>query len=1071
MEQSTVPQYSLQSSLPEITTDSEGNSVNFDVVQHSDSLIHQDSTMTASETTSSSPSRPMKFHSIDVPNFHHPEDHLQSTQTEDILDIVELPNAIKPPVDRFFLELFSGPKAHLTQVVQSNRGVALQPVDLLQNPSLDILQDDVYEFLLKLVVNRIIDILSAAPPCTEYSILKLIPPGPQPCRTPDNMDSPLYDTPQCHHRFHSSREILRRTIHLLYLNHVHGGYSIFEQPSSAMSWKEPCVEQAVSEFLSEVAICAQCNFVEIEQKLNKEWKFASNIPNFGNATLICSCQTKHPSFAGVRNSSGTFQSASTAEYPLALAEHLYRFFPSHRNTTLHQGRLCPATILSQLPRGTPLRTINHIPDGGGLCSHAMYPLPFQEDVFKVLRDNLHQVIFKHRLFDSIPRHILGGSKDFPFSTSVMTEVKQVFAEFLQRSGYTINFDIPQDQPFRLFALQQLLWMTQDPDVQLIPDLIEGVNLGLDGHITPSNTWPSKCTSNQDSHTLHHEFLQFDSNWTSAEKNDELLGQLIQEEINEGFVAEFDSPAMAEKMYGHNLAIGKLAVVFNQSKKPRLVLDSSISGLNTMSAGAISEHCTYPTINHLRACIGTSTSSSSVLFNVDVKAAHKRIKVRPNQQGLLAFRHKDRLFRYKVLHFGGTCSAYYWSRLSAMILRITHRLLYLSHSALVFVDDFIFAFRSSTARLQACSVLLLFAFLNIPISWDKLALGHKLTWIGWQLNSQDLTVSLPSDKLQRFAELLYKISSPGKYQRKDVEKITGNLLWASEILHSFRFVLGTFYAILAKPGLQLVHLPKESIQHLLQHCTEHGHLQQLLPSPYIPQGSLLLRIGKCHRDKYDSFQKFKEACFDLNHGWVTLLNTRSNRVQINQHEADLFTHIREWFLSSPPVVPLCTHRRFRIFGGADAFASKTSFGLGLWLDFPSTSLWWEKQGTFEDLPQSFRSENLQSMIMPLEALAQTLIFYLFQQTGLRGIDFEIVTYLDNQAAEALLHDKFTQHAVNASVVRHFQLMSDRTRAVLTPHRVASAENTRADDLSRGVVSQEDPACRADLPFTNIVQHLQ
>ena len=101
-----------------------------------------------------------------------------------------------------------------------------------------------------------------APPCTEYSLLKLKQPGPLPCRLPGHLDEPLYDTTDCRCRFYSSREILQRSTVILHVNHIHGGYSGLEQPLHAMSWNEKFVVEARSNFLMESAIFSHCRVVD-----------------------------------------------------------------------------------------------------------------------------------------------------------------------------------------------------------------------------------------------------------------------------------------------------------------------------------------------------------------------------------------------------------------------------------------------------------------------------------------------------------------------------------------------------------------------------------------------------------------------------------------------------------------------------------------------------------------------------------------------------------------------------------------------------------------------------------------
>ena len=107
-----------------------------------------------------------------------------------------------------------------------------------------------------------------------------------------------------------------------------------------------------------------------------------------------------------------------------------------------------------------------------------------------------------------------------------------------------------------------------------------------------------------------------------------------------------------------------------------------------------------------------------------------------------------------------------------------------------------------------------------------------------------------------------------------------------------------------------------------------------------------------------------------------------------------------------------------------------------------------------------NESMQSYILSFEMMAQLLVFILFRhhERYFRGIDISIETRLDNQAAEAILHQGFTQLPVPATITRACQTLAFQTRVKLNPFRASSTENIRADDLSRGRVDQEDPTGR-------------
>ena len=142
------------------------------------------------------------------------------------------------------------------------------------------------------------------------------------------------------------------------------------------------------------------------------------------------------------------------------------------------------------------------------------------------------------------------------------------------------------------------------------------------------------------------------------------------------------------------------------------------------------------------------------------------------QGLLLFRAPDgRLVGYVVCHFGGRSSAYWWSRLGALLIRLGHTVLYVGHAGFLYVDDFLWLLKSQVAPLQAALLLALFLALGVPISWRKLALGQSVDWIGWTLNFRLGIWEIPNSKLEKAVAFLSLIAKgPDTVSRKELEDL-------------------------------------------------------------------------------------------------------------------------------------------------------------------------------------------------------------------------------------------------------------------------------------------------------------
>ena len=54
------------------------------------------------------------------------------------------------------------------------------------------------------------------------------------------------------------------------------------------------------------------------------------------------------------------------------------------------------------------------------------------------------------------------------------------------------------------------------------------------------------------------------------------------------------------------------------------------------------------------------------FSLDIAAAHKTVRIRESEQGLLGIKVGDRYYFYKVAPFGGAFSAHWWQRLATLL---------------------------------------------------------------------------------------------------------------------------------------------------------------------------------------------------------------------------------------------------------------------------------------------------------------------------------------------------------------------------------------------------------------------
>ncbi|CAL1127580.1 unnamed protein product [Cladocopium goreaui] len=567
---------------------------------------------------------------------------------------------------------------------------------------------------------------AASPSCCEYSRLKLRDDdGPKALRSPEHLSGLPNLTPWELQRVQESFMMLSRCVEVLTLVFQAGGHVHLEQPLNAMSW----LEKVVRQFLQLIgASCINVAACAYEMDIYKAWMFASSFT--GLRPL------------GLRDDSGAFASRATAQYPQKLAQLFANLVAPLLDTSgldlqwSYLDALMPTKQLSEYP-------FSQI-DGGGAFSHPDWSQDNRQehDWFKTLRTSWMNRIISERLDKILLAHVASGNPSPPFSGEILTPFKADLEQFLEAHGHTPDWSVRQHQPIHLHILHSFQKIMHDVDFTLLPSLLEGVRTGFSTAIPPSGIFPPKERTDIEPDPLSAHL----SNWQSAEEDLPLTRELVQEEIDKGWVFPYKgSLEEAQQEYPAGVAIGKLGVARSDSRAPRLVVDSSVCGLNGRCI--IPERSTLPTAKEvLRSYPLRQCHRNLMGFSLDVKAAHKRIVLHPDECGLVGFSLEGQLFFYRVTPFGAVFSAFWWARLGGLLLRIFHHLIWLSHAGFLYVDDFLFFMEANMMPLSATLLCIFCQLLEIPISWKKTAMHSSIDYIGWKFNFNAGIVTIPIEKI-------------------------------------------------------------------------------------------------------------------------------------------------------------------------------------------------------------------------------------------------------------------------------------------------------------------------------------
>ena len=241
---------------------------------------------------------------------------------------------------------------------------------------MDLLNDLFFEELLRLCASGLVAYCGASPPCSEFSLLKLRSPGPKPIRTyefPLGIPNPNRQETQ---RLIQSRELLHRAIHCLQHVHAAGGHGHLEAPPNAFTWYDPVVKSWLHQQQCQCVVVAACSF---HMDISKHWMFACSHDWFCDMACACTHST-HAPYAGLKDSSGTYLSRRTAEYPKELAQQIASHLSSRIGPKILQLTLTSA--LAMIPV-KPLQVAPHaLHDGGGKGSKPDWSAPPNTEILR-----------------------------------------------------------------------------------------------------------------------------------------------------------------------------------------------------------------------------------------------------------------------------------------------------------------------------------------------------------------------------------------------------------------------------------------------------------------------------------------------------------------------------------------------------------------------------------------------------------------------------------------------------------------------------------------------------------------
>ena len=209
-----------------------------------------------------------------------------------------------------------------------------------------------------------------------------------------------------------------------------------------------------------------------------------------------------------------------------------------------------------------------------------------------------------------------GDAQPPFTEEDLIPFKNTLTEFIQSHGLVPDWSIRADQPMQLSIMAALSRILDDRDTTLFPMLLAGVPTGFDGNISASGCFPQTGDKSDENVPLS----VHSTNWQSAESDLPTTRNLVFQELEKGWIYKYDGTLEdAQQEFGDKLAIGKLGLALSDTRPPRLVVDSSICGVNNRCS--IPEKTTLPSAQDVMRVYPLRNSNEPMVgFSLDIKSS-------------------------------------------------------------------------------------------------------------------------------------------------------------------------------------------------------------------------------------------------------------------------------------------------------------------------------------------------------------------------------------------------------------------------------------------------------------------
>lgn len=306
----------------------------------------------------------------------------------------------------------------------------------------------------------------------------------------------------------------------------------------------------------------------------------------------------------------------------------------------------------------------------------------------------------------------------------------------------------------------------------------------------------------DYHT--HKCRPAKQNMISAKKNPLIVEEYLFKEREAGRVV---GPLPRESISSAQISPFGVIPKPHQPGKWRLILDLSSPEGASVNDGICKGLCSlrYLSVDDIASTI-LSLGKGALLAKMDIQSAYRMVPVHPDDHHLLGMQWEGQLFVDTVLPFGLRSAPKIFNAVADALEWIAHSrgAEHIAH----YLDDFVVVGAPATNECRRSLDILMSACreLGVPIATHKCeGPSACLTFLGIEVDTQNLELRLPEEKLDRLKKLLVEWLPRKSCKRRDLESLIGHLSQACKVVRPGRRFLRGMIQLLSVAHKQHHHI--------------------------------------------------------------------------------------------------------------------------------------------------------------------------------------------------------------------------------------------------------------------------